>query len=135
MPTVTDGTTRDARPTAGPVLVRVPAADAEWVHALPPVPDGGRLGVTVGDATLTAAAGPLADRGFDLLAAVPGRWPGRHVDLLVPATLRASHPRWFAALLLVAERVFDLRHGPVHLALRAELAAHLPAADHTADID
>lgn len=129
MSTVTDGATRHARPTAGPVLVRVPAVEMEWVHALPPLPDGERLGVTVGDAGLLDAASALAERGYDLLAAVGGRWPGRHADLLVPPQLREQHPRWFAALLLVAERVFDLRHGPVHVALRAELAAHLPTPD------
>lgn len=126
MSTVTDGTTRHAPTASGPVLVRVPADTVEWVLTLPTVPDGERLGATVGDADLLHAAGALAERGYDLLAAVAGRWPGRHVDLLVPPLLRASHPRWFAALLLVAERVFDLRHGPVHVALRAELAAHLP---------
>lgn len=129
MPTVTDGPARAARSGAGPVLVRVPADAADWVHGLPAVPDGGRVGVTVGTDELLAVAAALDVRGYDLLGAVAGRWPGRHADLLVLPELREAHPRWFAALLLVADRVFDLRHGPVHVALRAELAAHLPAHD------
>jgi hypothetical protein len=82
--------------------------------------------VTVGDTSLRTSAPELAARGYDLIDVVPGRRPGRHADVLVPAELRTSDPRWFASLLLVAERVFDLRFGPVHVALHAELAAHLP---------
>ena len=47
----------------------------------------------------------------------------------MPAVLREQHPRWFAALLLIADRVFDLRFGPVHVALHDELVAHLPVHD------
>lgn len=111
------------------MLVRVPADGDAWVQGLPPVPDLERVGVTVGDAALRDGRAALAARGFDLIDVVPGRRPGRHADLLVPAHLRESHPRWFAALLLVAERVFDLRFGPVHVALHDELVAHLPVHD------
>lgn len=129
MPLVSDDRTRPARPAEGPVLVRVPADGDAWVQGLPPVPDLERVGVTVGDAALRDDRAALAARGFDLIDVVPGRRPGRHADLLVPAHLRESHPRWFAALLLVAERVFDLRFGPVHVALHDELVAHLPVHD------
>ncbi len=125
------GTATKARPVDGPVLVRIVASDGAWVLSLPPVPAGHRIGVTVGqhdvmdDTTSTA----LAERGYDLLAVVGGRRPGRHADLLVPAPLRVEHERWFAALLLVSTRVFDLRFGPVHVALHDELKAHLPRVD------
>jgi hypothetical protein len=118
-----------SRPTEGPVLVRIDAGDATWVRGLPTVPDGRRLGVTVGDASLCASGPDLAARGYDLIDVVPGRRPGRHADVLVPTDLRALHPRWFAGLLLVATRVFDLRFGPVHVALHDELVAHLPNHD------
>ena len=129
MPTVTDDRVPPARPAEGPVLVRVAATEAEWVRGLPNVPAGSRVGVTVGDAGLRGCTDELALRGYDLIDVVPGRRPGEHADLLVTATLRDAHPRWFSSLLLVADRVFDLRFGPVHVALHDELVAHLPAPD------
>jgi len=111
------------------VLVRIAAAGSGWVQGLPPVPDTERIGVTVGDAALRVDRDALALRGYDLIDVVPGRRPGRHADLLVVSHLRETHPRWFAALLLVADRVFDLRFGPVHVALHDELVAHLPVHD------
>ena len=129
MPTVTDDRTRPAQPAEGPVLVRIDAGDARWVHGLPSLPDGLRVSVTVGDASLRADEDELRVRGYDLIDVVPGRRPGRHADLLVPNTLRDDHARWFAALLLVADRVFDLRFGPVQIVLHDELVAHLPTPD------
>jgi len=129
VPTAVDDRTRSARPAEGPVLVRLGAADPSWVHGLPSVPEPLRVGITVGDASLLSAAEELAARGFDLIEVVPGRRPGPHADILVTAALREAHPRWFAALLLVADRVFDLRFGPVQMALHDELVAHLPSPD------
>jgi len=129
VPLATDDRTRSSRPAEGPVLVRIAADDPGWVQGLPPVPDPERVGVTVGEAALREDRVALAARGYDLIDVVPGRRPGRHADLLVPARLRDEHPRWFAALLLVADRVFDLRFGPVHVALHDELVAHLPVHD------
>ena len=129
MPTVTDERLPPARPAEGPVLVRVAATEVDWVRGLPNVPAGARVGVTVGDAGLRGWADELAMRGYDLIDVVPGRRPGEHADLLVTAALRDEHPRWFSSLLLVAARVFDLRFGPVHVALHDELVAHLPAPD------
>jgi len=131
VPTATTERSRSSRPAEGPVLVRVATGAADWVTGLPPVPEGHRIGVTVGEAGLAGQAERLALRGYDLIDVVPGRRPGPHADLLVTYSLRAEDPRWFAALLLVAERVFDLRFGPVHVALRDELAAHLPPRDDT----
>jgi hypothetical protein len=45
--------------------------------------------------------------------------------VLVPGDLRHAHPRWWASLHALAERVFDLRHGPVQQVLAAELDLHL----------
>lgn len=129
MSTVTHEHVPPARPAEGPVLVRVVATEADWVRGLPNVPAGSRVGVTVGDAGLRGCEDELAMRGYDLIAVVPGRRPGEHADLMVPSALRDEHPRWFSSLLLVAERVFDLRFGPVHVALHDELVAHLPAPD------
>jgi hypothetical protein len=113
------------RPADGSVVVRLRADEAAWVRALPPMPGRARLGITVGEQRLLAARDTLAERGYDLLAVVTGRRPGAHADVLVPGDLREAQPRWFAALMLPAERVYDLRFGPVHVALRDELAVHL----------
>jgi len=121
--------TAPTRPSEGPVLVRVDADAPTWVHGLPPVPEPHRIGVTVGLEPLRTDASDLAARGYDLIDVVGGRRPGLHADLLIPAMLRDEHPRWFASLLLVSERVFDLRFGPVHVALHDELVAHLPSHD------
>jgi hypothetical protein len=121
--------TAPTRPDEGPVLVRVDAAAATWVRGLPPVPTPHRIGITVADDQLRSDAADLASRGYDLIGVVGGRRPGPHADLLVPAALRDEHPRWFAALLLVSARVFDLRFGPVHFLLHDELVAHLPDHD------
>ena len=117
------------RPSEGPVLVRVGADAATWAHGLPPVPAPHRIGVTVGLEHLRSDMVELSRRGYDLIDVVGGRRPGAHAYLLIPAVLRDEHPRWFAALLLVSERVFDLRFGPVHVALHDELVAHLPTHD------
>jgi hypothetical protein len=120
------------RPADGTVVVRLRADEPAWVLALPPMPGRARLGITLGDASLRSAHDALADRGYDLLAVVAGRRPGLHADVLVTADLREAQPRWFAALMLPAERVFDLRFGPVHVALRDELAVHLTQRPDTA---
>ena len=129
MSTAIDDRTRSARPAEGPVLVRIAADDPSWVRGLPSVPEALRVGVTVGDASLASADEELAARGYDLIEVVPGRRPGPHADILVTAAVREEQPRWFAALLLVAGRVFDLRFGPVQLVLHDELVAHLPSPD------
>ena len=126
MPTVADDRTRPARAADGPVLVRIDASADGWVRGLPSVPDGRRIGVTVSSEPLCSCADELAERGYDLVGVVPGRAAGTHADLLVTAAAREDAARWFAALLLVASRVFDLRFGPVQAVLHAELAAHLP---------
>jgi len=126
---VPSATTAPTRPSEGPVLVRVDAATAAWAHGLPPVPAPHRIGVTVGVERLRSDAEELDARGYDLIDVVGGLRPGAHADVLVPALLREEHARWFSALLLVAQRVFDLRFGPVHVALHDELVAHLPSPD------
>ncbi len=117
-----------SRPADGSVVVRVVADRPGWERALPPVP-GARVAVTVGAADLADARDELAARGYDLAGVVPGVRGGRHADVLVPGPLRADEPRWFAALLLPADRVFDLRFGPVGAVLRAELQLLLPARE------
>jgi hypothetical protein len=122
-------------PPEGAVLVRVPAEAARWVVQLPPLPPGPSIGVTVGHPSLASQRAELAARGYRLLATVGGRDPGPHADVLVPAALRDTEQRWFASLILVASRVYDLAFGPVLTVLHDELEVHLAALPDAATTD
>ncbi len=113
-------------PTDGSVLVRVRVSDRGWAGALPRVPDGRVLTVTVGDpALLPVPVDDLVSGGYRLVGAASRAAPGgRHVDVLVPPDLREAHPTWWRTLLTNAERVFDLRLGPVQQVLAAEIDLH-----------
>lgn len=116
--------------TDGSVLVRVPAHDRGWVRALPATPDGEVLTVTVGHAELLPVpSDDLAAHGYRIVGVASAHRPvGPVVDVLVPLALRIRQPDWWAVLLGMAERVFDLRLGPVQQVLAGELALHSRAA-------
>jgi hypothetical protein len=118
-------------PPEGSVLVRIPAPDRTWARQLPPVPGGRTLTVTVGHpALLPVPVDDLVGGGYRIVGiAVAHRPVGRTVDILVPGDLRRDHPSWWGELLPRAERVFDLRHGPVQRVLAAELELHLRPAE------
>jgi hypothetical protein len=120
--------------TDGDVLVRLPAGEADWPAALPPVPDDHVLTLTLGHPCLfpPLAHAPLA-AGYRLVGVATEQRPiGLTVDVYVPAVVRETHPLWWRAFLVGAERVFDLRLGPVQRVLAAELALHTrPPTDPT----
>lgn len=108
------------------MLVRIPATGTDWAGRLPPVPGGRVLTVSVGDpALLGVPADDLVSAGYRIVGLVPGGTATMRVDVLVPAALRTGEVAWWRALLAGAERVFDLRMGPVQHVLGPELAAHL----------
>lgn len=115
--------------TEGSVLVRLPAPDRGWAARLPAVPDGRTLTVTVGHPTLLpVAVDDLVSGGYRLVGVAAAQRPvGFSVDVLVPPDLRGAHPDWWSRLVASAERVFDLRHGPVLRVLEAELRMHAAA--------
>lgn len=121
--------TPDTPPTDGSVLVRVTALDRTWPGRLPAVPGGAVLTVTVGHPDLLpVAVDDLVTGGYRIAGVATERRPvGRNVDVLVPAALRERHPDWWRALVGDAERVFDLRLGPVLRVLAAEIDLHLRA--------
>lgn len=112
--------------TDGDVLVRLPAADETWATTLPPLPRGVVVTVTLGHPRLVpnSTQDPLG-AGYRVVGVATEHRPiGPVVDLFVSAGLRDAHPEWWTALLARAERVFDLRLGPVQRVLATELALH-----------
>ncbi len=110
----------------GDVLVRLPARDAAWPATLPPVPAGGQLTVTLGHPRLLPRTlEDLALAGYRIVGTAPETRPiGSVVDVLVPRRVRRRHPAWWSSVAAAAERVFDLRLGPVQQVLAAELELH-----------
>lgn len=117
-------------PADGTVLVRVAAPDRSWARRLPPVPDDRVLTVTVGHPQLLPVpVDDLVGGGYRIVGVAADHRPvGRTIDVLVPADLRRDHPEWWLLLLPLAERVFDLRLGPVQRVFAAELDLHLRAS-------
>ena len=113
---------------AGDVLVRLRATDRAWAAALPPVPAGEVLTVTVGHPQLLPTpADDLVAGGYRIVGVAATADPlGLSVDVLVPGHLRVGHPAWWERFAPLAERVFDLRLGPVQQLLAAQLADHAP---------
>lgn len=115
--------------TDGDVLVRLPAPDAAWAATLPAAPGGHLLTLTLGHPSLLPEAGGAGlPTGYRLVGVASEQRPiGRTVDVYVPAMVRDDHPEWWRSVLERAERVFDLRLGPVQQVLAAELALHTRA--------
>ena len=116
-------------PTDGAVLVRISASERTWASTLPAVPCGRVLTVTVGHpGLLPVPVDDLLEGGYRVVGVAADHRPvGRTIDVLVPRDLRDEAPLWWSELVARAERVFDLRHGPVQRVLAAELALHLRA--------
>ncbi|GGI05106.1 hypothetical protein [Egicoccus halophilus] len=116
-------------PEEGSVLVRVTARDRGWARRLPTVPEAAELTVTVGHPELLPVdVDDLLAGGYRIAGVAAAHRPvGRNVDVLVPLGLRERHEDWFRDLLAGAERVFDLRLGPVQRVLAAEIQLHLRA--------
>jgi hypothetical protein len=112
--------------TDGDVLVRLPARDADWPATLPAAPPGHVLTLTLGHPLLLPRAGGTpVPVGYRIVGVATEQRPiGRTVDVYVPAAVRDDHGTWWLAVLALAERVFDLRLGPVQRVLAAELELH-----------
>jgi hypothetical protein len=107
------------------LCVEVCVEDASWIEHLPPAPAKRHITVSFDSARFVArdqrAIEQLGYTGVGVGAV-------NHVHdvahLLVPLEAVNGHPRWWRALLDLAQRVYDLRFGPVQLALRDVLATH-----------
>ncbi len=121
--------TARAHPTVpdGAVLVRLRAQGPDWATRLPPAPAGQVLTVTVGHPSLVPVpVDDLVTGGYRIVGVASSERPfGACVDVLVPGSVREQAPDWWADMTTVAERIFDLRMGPVWTVLGPELELHL----------
>lgn len=107
------------------LCVEVRVEEATWIEDLPPVPADRRISLS-----FDAAAYVTRDRRAveELGYVCVGVGAVRHVTdvahLLVPPDAVENHTRWWRTMLDLAERVYDLRFGPVQMALCDVLAAH-----------
>jgi hypothetical protein len=111
----------------GALLVRVTAGEPDWWTGLPPTPPGWGLTLTLPGAGDERERSALAARGYRAVPGPTSSAPARTADVLVPEELRELEGPWWRALLLVAERVFDPRLGPVLAVLGPVLQRHLDA--------
>ena len=107
------------------LCVEVCVEDATWIEDLPPAPANRHITLSFDSARFMARD----QRAVEQLGYVTvGVGTVGHVQdvahLLIPLEIVNAHPRWWRALLDLAQRVYDLRFGPVQLALREVLARH-----------
>lgn len=118
-------------PIGADLLVRIPVRGPRWWAALPPVPPGQRVTVTLGRADLLPSdVSQPTTRGYEVVGVASDRRPiGTVVDVYLPAELQRHFPGYTTALLERADRAFDLAMGPVQLVLAPELAMHRRAIE------
>lgn len=117
------------RVSDGAVLVRLRADGPDWAARLPTAPTSQVLTVTVGHPSLLPVpVDDLIAGGYRIVGVASSERPfGACVDVFVPARLREEAPGWWAEMTRLADRIFDLRMGPVWSVLGPELELHLAA--------
>lgn len=113
----------------GAVLVRLRADGPDWAARLPITPSRQVLTVTVGHPSLLPVpVDDLITGGYRIVGVASSEQSfGACVDVFVPAELREQAPAWWAQMAQLADRIFDLRMGPVWSVLGNELELHLAA--------
>jgi hypothetical protein len=107
------------------LCVELRAEQPAWVEDLPPAPVDGRVTASFGTTPLTARdRAAVAELGYEPVGTAVVGHADEVVHLMVPLALVERHPRWWRAVLDAATRVFDLRFGPVQLALRTVIETH-----------
>ena len=121
-------------PQADGVILRLRTGGDGWAEDIPPAPPHHLVTVTF--TTLDARA--LHADAIDLLGyrvagirPCPFGEPYSYADLLVPPDLAESRIRWWYAISERADRVFNVRAGPVAMVFADVLAAHRAVHDGT----
>lgn len=113
----------------GAILRLLTGADG-WAEDIPPAPRRHRITVTFSTMDALALHGEAMQLlGYEVagVRSCPLGEPRSCADLLVPSLLVESRSRWMRALSDRADRVFNLRAGPVALAFGDVVDAHLSA--------
>lgn len=107
------------------LCVEVCVEDATWIEDLPPAPANRNVTVSFDSARYVARDQQAVEQlGYVNVGAGSVSHVRDVAHLVVPMAILNSHPRWWRALLDLAQRVYDPRFGPVQLALREVLARH-----------
>lgn len=110
------------------LCVEVAVDDGAWVESLPPAPGTRQVSVSFDSAELGARdRSAITELGYRVVGTGPVGHTSDVAHLMVSWDTVERHPRWWRALLDLAARVYDLRFGPVQLALRSVLDVHLTA--------
>ena len=111
------------------LCVEVRVEDATWIEDLPPAPANRHITLSFDSARYVARDQQTVEQlGYVNVGVGTVSHVSDVVHLLVPLQIVNDHPRWWRALLDLSHRVYDLRFGPVQLALREVLARHHAAA-------
>lgn len=107
------------------LCVEIGVADGSWVDRLPPAPSSTQVSVSFDDVELAARdRTAVTGLGYQVVGTAGVRTATDVAHLLVALSTVERHPRWWRALLDLAGRVYDLRFGPVQLALADVLRVH-----------
>ena len=107
------------------LCVEICVEDATWVEDLPPAPSSGRVSVSFDDAGLAARdRAAVEELGYPCVGVAATRNAHQVAHVLVSQATVTAHTRWWRAVLDAAERVYDLRFGPVQVLLRDVIALH-----------
>lgn len=108
-----------------PLCVEFDADRRAWLDDLPPAPATGTVTVSFDTTQLaTRDGGAVRDLGYEPVGAAAVGHADRVAHLMVPPHVMRAHERWWRTVLDGARRVYDLRFGPVQMALRDVIAAH-----------
>ena len=107
------------------LCVEVRVTDAAWIEDLPPAPANRHITMSFDSARFVARDQRAVEQLGYVSVGVGAIGHAQDVaHLLVSLEIVNGHQRWWRALLDLAQRVYDLRFGPVQLALRDVLVRH-----------
>lgn len=107
------------------LCVEVCVEDATWIEDLPPVPADHHVSVSFdSSASVARDRRAVEELGYVCVGVGAVRHVSDVAHLLVAPDIVEAHTRWWRTMLDLAQRVYDLRFGPVQMALRDVLVAH-----------
>lgn len=107
------------------LCVEVLVEDATWIEDLPPAPANRHISLSFDSARFVARDRQAVEElGYTCVGVGAVGHVSDVAHLLVAPDVVDGHTRWWRALLDLAQRVYDLRFGPVQMALRDVLAQH-----------